>query len=114
MKRLFIIFVVMTMSLRAESQDVITYFDNPIKIQSDGETASLYSVRLSDKYTYVTIELIPTINRSRVTYFTSGYTHIQVGPYYKIRLLGALSNDGKSYHSCEPDDGWGWSKCKIG
>ena len=97
------ILVVMTISLQAVSQDVVTYFDTQSRIRANGETAALYSVRLSDKYTYVTIELTPTVNRSRMTYYTSGYTHIQVGPYYKIRFLGALSNDGKSYHPCEPD-----------
>ena len=114
MKKLLLFLVALITSFQVLSQDVITYFNGQSKIHSENETASLYSVKLSDKYTFVTIELIPTINRTRMTYFTSAFTHIKVGPYYKIRFLGALSNDGNSYHSCEPDDGWGWSKCKAG
>lgn len=114
MKKLLLFLAVLITSFQVLSQDVITYFNGQSKIHAKNETASLYSVKLSDKYTFVTIELIPTINRTRMTYFTSAFTHIKVGPYYKIRFLGALSNDGNSYHSCEPDDGWGWSKCKAG
>lgn len=114
MKRLFLILCACFISIQAFPQEVITYFNGSNKIQSEGETASLYSVKLTDSYTFVTIELTPTRFRTRMTYFTSGFTHIKVGPYFKIRFLGALSNDGQSYHSCEPDDGWGWSNCKKG
>lgn len=100
--------------IQAKSQDVVTYFDGQSKIYAEGESASLYSVKLTDNYTFVTIELSPTYYRKRMNFFASGFTRIEVGPYYKIRLLGALSSDGKRYHSCEPDDGWGWSKCKVG
>ena len=114
MKKLLLFLVTLTTFFQATSQNVVTYFNGQSKIQADGKIASLYSVELSDQYTFVTIELSPTYDRNRMTYFTSGFTHIQVGPYYKIRFLGALSNDGNSYHSCEPDDGWGWSNCKKG
>jgi hypothetical protein len=114
MKKLLLFLVTLTIFFQATSQNVVTYFNGQSKIQADGEIASLYSVELSDQYTFVTIELSPTYDRNRMTYFTSGFTHIQVGPYYKIRFLGALSNDGNSYHSCEPDNGWGWSNCKKG
>ena len=105
---------IIVISIQTISQDVVTYFNGQSKIYSEGETASLYSVKLTSNYTFVTIELSPTEDRIRMNYFTSGFTHIKVGPYYKIRFLGALSNDGNSYHPCEPDDGWGWSKCKVG
>lgn len=114
MKKLLLFVIALLISIQATPQDVVTYFNGQSKIQSEGETASLYSVKLTDNYTFVTIELSPTENRARMNYFTSGFTHIKVGPYYQIRFLGALSSDGKSYHSCEPDDGWGWSKCKVG
>ena len=114
MKKTWLLLVVLITSFQTFSQDVVTYFNGVSKINSNGETASLYSVKLTENYTFVTIELIPTRDRSRLNYFTSGFTHIKIGPYYKIRFLGALSNDGTSYHSCEPDDGWGWSKCKKG
>lgn len=114
MKKFLLIVITLTISFLATSQEVVTYFDGQSKIYSERETASLYSVKLTNKYTFVTIELSPTKNRSRMNYFTSGFTHIKVGPYYKIRFLGALSNDGNSYHPCEPDHGWGWSNCKPG
>ncbi len=114
MRRFLLIITTLIISLKAISQDVVTYFNGQSKIHSEGETAALYSVKLTNNYTFVTIELSPTENRVRMNYFTSGFTHIKVGPYYKIRFLGALSSDGNSYHSCEPDDGWGWSKCKVG
>lgn len=114
MKMLLLLFASLLINIQAMSQDVVTYFNGKYKIQSKGETASLYSVKLTDNYTFVTIELSPTEKRVRMNYFTSGFTHIEVGPSYKIRFLGALSSDGNSYHSCEPDDGWGWSKCKPG
>lgn len=114
MKFFMLLFASLSIILPANSQEVVTYFNGQPKIQSEGETASLYSVKLTDNYTFVTIELSPTKNRSRMNYFTSGFTHIKVGPYYRIRFLGSLSSDGNSYHPCEPDDGWGWSNCKAG
>mgnify|MGYP003472089509 FL=1 len=114
MKKFLLFVAAIAISIQTISQDVVTYFNGQSKIYSEGETASLYSVKLTSNYTFVTIELSPTEDRIRMNYFTSGFTHIKVGPYYKIRFLGALSNDGNSYHPCEPDDGWGWSKCKVG
>lgn len=114
MNRLYFILCALFVTIQTSAQEVITYFNGTDLIRSEGETAALYSVKLTDNYTFVTIELTPTRFRSRMTYFTSGFTRIEVGPYFTIRFLGALSNDGKSYHSCEPDDGWGWSNCKKG
>lgn len=95
------------------AQDVVTYFNSSAKVSGDGETASMYSVRLTDDYTFVTIELIPTRNRHRMNYFTSGYTRLEFAGY-TLRYKGALSSDGKSVHTCEPDDQWGWSNVKKG
>lgn len=98
--------------IHISAQDIVTTFSGNNSIVGNGEVASLHSVRISDKYTFVTIELVPTRNKSRMTYYTSGFTYIQSGPL-KIRLLGALSDDGEHYHSCEPDE-WGWSNVKKG
>ena len=114
MNRLYFILCALFVTIQTSAQEVITYFNATDLIRSEGETAALYSVKLTDNYTFVTIELTPTRFRSQMTYFTSGFTRIEVGPYFTIRFLGALSNDGKSYHSCEPNDGWGWSNCKKG
>lgn len=111
-----VLFLIASLSLNAllcSAQDVTTFFYGSNRINSDEETAALYSVRLTDNYTFVTIELVPTRNRRRMNYFTSGFTYVQSGPF-KLRYLGSLSSDGKSYHSCEPDDNWGWSNVKKG
>ena len=100
--------------LKVLAQEAVTYFNGQSRVHAEGEIASLYSVKLTNNYTFVTIELSPTYNRSRMTYFASAFTRIEVGPYYILRFLGALSYDGKTYHTCEPDDGWGWSNCKVG
>ena len=92
---------------------ITTLFYGMNKVQSNHETGALYSVKIYDKYVYVTIELRPTKNRRRMTYWSSPYTYIQAGGF-KLPLLGALSNDGKSYHSCTPTDGWGWNNVKKG
>lgn len=111
--RLYLLMLLFFPCYQAVAQDVTTVFNNSPQIQSNGETASLYSVRLSDNYTFVTIELIPTKNRRRMNYFTSGFTRIEFSDY-ALRFLGALSSDGNSYHSCEPDNQWGWSDVKKG
>lgn len=112
-KTLVLTALLSTNVLLCSAQEVTTYFNGGKRIYSDDETAALYSVRLTENYTFVTIELIPTRNRSRMSYFTSGFTYVQSGPY-KLRFLGSLSSDGQSYHSCEPDDNWGWSNVKKG
>lgn len=108
----FTLMVILLILCNANAQ-VTTYFYGRDKVQSKNQTGALYSVKIYDNYVYVTIELIPTKNRNRMTYFTSPYTYIQAGNV-RLPFLGALSNDEKSYHSCTPNDGWGWSKVKKG
>ena len=108
----FTLMVVLLILCNANAQ-VTTYFYGRDKVQSKNQTGALYSVKIYDNYVYVTIELIPTKNRNRMTFFTSPYTYVQAGNV-RLPFLGALSNDEKSYHSCTPDDGWGWSKVKKG
>ncbi len=108
----FTLMVVLLILCNANAQ-VTTYFYGRDKVQSKNQTGALYSVKIYDNYVYVTIELIPTKNRNRMTFFTSPYTYVQAGNV-RLPFLGALSNDEKSYHSCTPDDGLGWSKVKKG
>ena len=94
-----------------------TTFSNSSRItSSDGRYyAQLKSVELRDDYTFVTIGLTVTKPMSRLNYWTGGklYTFLVVDDF-KINLLGALSSDGKTYHSCLPSDGWGWDNVKVG
>ena len=93
-----------------------TTFSNSSRItSSDGRYyAQLKSVELRDDYTFVTIGLTVTKPMSRLNYWTGGklYTFLVVDDF-KINLLGALSSDGKTYHSCLPSDGWGWDKVEY-
>jgi len=92
-----------------------TNFYGADKVQSDEHTAALYEVKIdrNRNYTFVTIELIPTKNKSRLKYWTSYNTKIKSGSY-EAKLLGALSNDGKTYHDCGCNDNWGWNNAKTG
>ena len=74
------------------------------------EKASLYEVRLTPFFTYVTIKKAPTKNKKRQNYWTSPRTYIVSGNA-KLPLLGALG-DNNSYHRCTYDDGWGWNNVK--
>lgn len=92
-----------------------TYFYGKNKVQSKGHTAALYKVEIDRNrgYTFVTIELIPDRNMSRLKYWSSYNTKIISGNY-EAKLLGALSSDGKTYHDCDCSDNWGWSNAKKG
>lgn len=89
-----------------------TYFpNNPSSWVDSGHCkARLYSVEIQSERTLVTIELVPTRNRSRLNYQTSNNTYIVVDGE-KYPFLGGLSNG--EYHACPPDS-WGWSNVKAG
>ncbi|WP_102406973.1 S1C family serine protease [Parabacteroides bouchesdurhonensis] len=112
MKRFLFLLLLVCQLVNLSAQNT-TYFYGRDKVQSKNETAALYSVQIFDDCTYVTIELVPTKNRSRMTFFTSPYTYIQAESV-KLPLLGALSSDGTSYHSCTIYDNWGWENVKKG
>ena len=92
-----------------------TNFYGTNKVQADGHTAALYEVKIDrDRdYTFVKIELIPTRNKIRLKYWTSYNTKIKSGDY-EANFLGALSNDGVTYHDIDCDENWGWSNAKSG
>ena len=113
MKKISQIIILLLLSSLSFSQT--TYFYGTNKVQSKGHTGALYKVEIDrDRgYTFVTIELIPTHNMFRLRYWSSYNTKIKSGDF-EAKLLGALSNDGKSTHSCDCSDGWGWSNAKKG
>ena len=92
-----------------------TNFYGTSKVEGKDKTGALYSVEIDRVrgLTFVKIELIPTRKLNRLTYQSSYNTKIKVGEW-EAKLLGALSNDGKSYHSCDCSDNWGWSNPTVG
>jgi S1-C subfamily serine protease len=98
------------LSITSNAQ-VTTYFYGRDKVQSKNETAALYSVAIYDNQTWVTIELIPTKNRSRMNYWTSRNTYIIVSNSMELPIIGFLDNNNEI--DAAPFSGnWGWSNVK--
>lgn len=97
---------------------IITYFYGRDKAlsQSRNNTFALYSVEIYEHCTYVTIELIPTRNRSRMNYWTSKNTYIIVSDDLELRIAGFLRKEnGETFVDTRPFSGdWGWSNVKKG
>lgn len=87
-----------------------TNFDGSNIVQGDGHTAALYKVTIDRvrNLTLVTIELIPTKNKSRLKVWTSNNTKIISGGF-EAKFLGALGKDGVSYHNIDCSDNMGWN-----
>lgn len=103
----------MLLSITSYAQ-VTTYFYGRDKIESDGETGALYSVEIYENNTRVTIELIPTKNRSRMNFWTSRNTYIIVDDNLELPILGFLhTRNGKQIVDTDPFSGnWGWDDVK--
>lgn len=95
---------------------ITTYFYGSNKVQSKNETAALYSVAIYENNTRVTVELIPTKNRSRMNYWTSRNTYIVIGDDMELPILGfERKENGESIVDTRPFSGeWGWSNVKKG
>ncbi len=93
---------------------VSTYFYGRDKIESKGQTAALYAVQIYDNNTRVTVELIPTRNRSRMNYWSSTNTYIVIDDDHKLPILGFLRNiNGEDIVDTSPFSGtWGWDNVK--
>lgn len=95
---------------------ITTYFYGRNKVQSKNETAALYSVAIYENNTRVTVELIPTKNRSRMNFWTSRNTYIVIGDDMELPILGfERKENGESIVDTRPFSGdWGWSNVKKG
>lgn len=93
-------------SLPANSQ-IVTRFSGEDALQTEDSEVYVEEVDLYSNYTYVKITIKPKHYISRLKIWTSPYTYLEAG-YRTLKYLGALSNDEKSYHSLEYDDGYGW------
>ena len=110
MKSRILVMVMMLLSITSYAQ-VTTMFYGRDKVQSKNETAALYSVAIYDNQTWVTIELIPTKNRSRMNYWSSRNTYIIVGNGMELPIIGFLDNNNEI--DAAPFSGnWGWSNVK--
>lgn len=114
MKKFCLIFIVVwfVMSNTYALGQVTTYFYGRDKVQSKKETAALYSVEIYDNNTRVTIELIPTKNRSRMNYWSSRNTVIKLPDGDELPILGFLRDN---FVDTAPFSGnWGWNNVKKG
>ncbi|MBF1545110.1 MAG: trypsin-like peptidase domain-containing protein [Prevotella salivae] len=113
MKSKILTLFMMLLSLSNYAQ-VTTYFYGRDKVQSKNETAALYSVSIYENNTRVTIELIPTKNRSRMNYWTSRNTYIIVGDNMELPIIGfERTVNGETVVDTNPFTGdWGWSNVK--
>lgn len=110
MNRFLTLTMFLMLSITSNAQ-VTTFFYGRDKVQSKNETAALYSVAIYDNQTWVTIELIPTKNCSRMNYWTSRNTYIIVSNSMELPIIGFLDNNNEI--DAAPFSGdWGWSNVK--
>lgn len=103
-------------ALSSAHAQVTTYFYGRNKVQSKNETAALYSVAIYESNTRVTVELIPTKNRSHMNYWTSQNTYIIIGDDMELPILGfERRENGETFVDKRPFSGdWGWNNVKKG
>lgn len=90
----------------------VTNFYGRNTVQSDGYTGALYKVVIYDNATYVTVELKPTKNKSRLNYYSSRNTIIDCGSGVELPIVGFLRNGEMD---TQPFSGtWGWDNVKTG
>lgn len=113
--KLFFLVTVVLLANLEQSFAQSTQFYGSRKIDAEGHTGALYDVHINRQtdYTFVRIELVPTRNLNRLNYWSSYKTKIKSGDF-EASLVGALSADGTSHHSCECEDKWGWKDAKAG
>ncbi len=112
MKSRILALFMLLLSITSYAQ-VTTYFygNNPILSSDKKYTAALYSVAIYENQTWVTVELIPTKNRSRMNYWSSSNTYIIVGNGMELPIIGFLDNNNEI--DTAPFSGnWGWSNVK--
>lgn len=116
MRRICFILMLVLFVLGSVHAQVTTYFYGRNKVQSKNETAALYSVAIYENNTRVTVELIPTKNRSRMNYWTSQNTYIIIGDNMELPILGfERRENGETVVDKRPFSGdWGWSNVKKG
>lgn len=104
-------------SITSYAQVTTYFFGNNAILSSDKKhTAALYSVVILENHTKVTIELIPTMNFSRMNFWTSQNTYIIVGDGLELPIIGfERTVNGETNIFTDPFSGsWGWNNVKKG
>lgn len=116
MRKICFILIAVLFVLSSAHAQVTTYFYGRDKVQSKNETAALYSVAIYENNTRVTIELIPTKNRSRMNFWTSQNTYIIIGDDMELPIIGFLNREnGKTFVDKRPfSEDWGWDNVTKG
>ncbi len=118
MKRIVLFFTLLFLCLYTNAQ-VTTMFDGKDRIFSGiyPESAALYSVKIYENVTHVTIELVPTKNRKRMNYWSSKNTVLTAGEGIELPIMGSLERkNGQEYIATDSFFGgtWGWNNVKTG
>ena len=118
MKKLFLSLIVLCASIcYSFAEEVITTFNNSyndgVNLENHICKARLYQVKLTDHFTYVTIELLATRNASRLLCWASNETYVESGDA-KLPLLGLYLSDKNTYCSCTYNDKMGWNNVQAG
>lgn len=117
MKKYLLVLLIALLSINGFAEEVITTFPEAgasyavSTFENAKARARLYQVKLTDYYTYVTIELVATENASRLNFWTSKETYVESG-HAKLPLLGGYWNN--TYHDCSFEKKWGWNNVKAG
>ena len=82
----------------AGEDDVVTSFAHESYLEDSSlhEKARLYEVRLTPFITYVTIEVVPTINLAQLRCWTSEYTYVESGDA-RLPIIGLYEKQSQSY-----------------
>lgn len=116
MKKCLILFAIFLLSVACEAQRTTKYvagIGSCVPVEGDDYKTYVKQIDIYDEYVYVTIARRPKRNLSRLNYWYSPQTRLSFGDS-SIMLLGALSSDKESYHTCTYDDRWGWSNAELG
>ena len=118
MKKLFLSLIVLCASIcYCFAEEVITTFNNSYleenRLENHCCRGRLYQVKLTDHFTYVTIELLATQNASRLNCWTSNETYVESGDA-KLPLLGLYLSDKNTFCSCTYNDKMGWNNVQAG
>lgn len=95
------------------AQRVTKYIRSKNEIFESNVHVYVGKVEIDDDYVFVDIKMIPTKDMKRLNYYYGPLAKIKTNNL-SLSLLGALSEDGESYHSCAYEDGWGWTNVKNG
>lgn len=107
-------FVVLFFTICTTNAQTTTFYGTS-KVQSDGHTGALYEVKIdrSKKFTYVTIQQVPTRNMKRMKAVIPSFnTKIKSGSY-EAEYLGVLQSNGSIYKCSCINSGY-WDNVKTG